>query len=294
MEINKLLKFLACPNCSSNLKLINSKKISCTKCLEKYQIVQGIPVLVNKKNLDSQEKKQTVWFNDHYSKFEDKYHLENWRISMLNRIFKQKFSSKVKTYLDIGCGATGYTVIEAAKQNNWISFGVDISMEAMIKAKKLAKTQKVKDKTAFIVASAQGLPFKKNIFDYISLVSVLEHLENDSTTINQVKNILKKNKFLYVCVPNAYHKILPVIWPFYYYNDLKIGHKRHYSINSLNKLVEPFVLKKRFYNGHLIKFVQIFLDKTKIINDELWWRIEKQDINNNQSGVQLNAIYQKK
>lgn len=292
MEINKLLKFLACPICHSDLKLVNSKKIYCSNCSETYQIINGIPILINKKNLDTQEKKQTIWFDKHYSHFQNKYHLENWRISMLNRIFKQDFSSKIKNYLDIGCGATGYTVIEAAKQNNWLSFGVDISLEAMIKAKHFSKNQKVEDKTAFIVASAQNLPFKKNIFDYISLISVLEHLENDYSTVNEIKNILKKNKFLYICVPNTYKKILPIIWPFYYYNDLKIGHKRHYSIKSLNKLLKSFVLRKEFYNGHLIKFVQLFLDKIKIISNKFWWKIEKKDINNNQSGVQLNAIYQ--
>jgi len=294
MEINKLLKFLICPNCSSDLALVNSKKITCSRCHQNYQIIQGIPVLINKNNLDQQEKKQTIWFNKHYSQFKDEYHLENWRISMLNRIFNQKFSKEIKTYLDIGCGATGYTVIEAAKQNNWLSFGIDISLEAMIKAQHFAKDQGVFDKTAFIVSSAQNLPFKKNIFDYISAISLLEHLEDDQKTIDQIKNILKKDKFLYICVPNTYLKMWPFIWPFYYFNDLKIGHKRHYSINNLNKLVKSFILKKVIYNGHLIKFLQLFLEKTKIINNKLWWKIEKKDINKIQSGVQLNAVYQKK
>lgn len=294
MEINKLLKFLACPNCNSGLNFVNFKKLSCLKCHQNYPIVQGIPVLINKKTLDSQEKKQTIWFDKHYSQFGNKYHLENWRISMLNRIFKQDFSSKIKTYLDIGCGATGYTVIEASKQNNWLSFGVDISLEAMIKAQHFAKDQGVTDKTAFIVSSAQNLPFKKKIFDYISAISLLEHLEDDKKTIDQIKNILKKDKFLYICVPNTYLKMWPFIWPFYYFNDLKIGHKRHYSIKSLNKLVKSFTLKRVIYNGHLIKFLQLFLEKTKIINNKLWWKIEEKDINKIQSGVQLNAIYQKK
>lgn len=294
MEINKLLKFLSCPNCNSDLSLINSKKLSCLKCHQNYPIIQGIPVLINKNNLDLQEKKQTIWFDKHYSQFENKYHLENWRVSMLNRIFNQKFSKEIKTYLDIGCGATGYTVIESAKQNKWLSVGVDISLEAMIKAQHFAKIKKVDDKTAFVVSSAQNLPFKKDTFDYISAISLLEHLEDDKKTVIQIKNILKKDKFLYICVPNTYLKMWFFIWPFYYFNDLKIGHKRHYSINNLNKLLTGFKLKKCFYNGHLIKFLQLFLEKTKIINNKLWWVIEKKDINNNQSGVQLNTIYQKK
>ena len=297
MEINNLLKFLACPSCTNPfLELINSKKISCPKCFQTYPIIKGIPVLINKKTLDSQEKKQTIWFDKHYSQFQNKYRLENWRVSMINRIFKQKFSKNIKTYLDIGCGATGYTTIEAAKQNNWLSFGIDISLKAMIKAQSFAKSQKVEDKTAFIVSSAQNLPFKKNTFDYISAISLLEHLDDDQKTIVQIKNILKKEKFLYICVPNTYFKMWPFIWPFYYYNDLKIGHKRHYSIKNLNKILKSSNFKSinYFYNGHLIKFIQLFLEKTKIISNKLWWKIEKLDINHCSTGVQLNAIYQKK
>lgn len=295
MEINNLLKFLICPHCSSSkLNLLNNKKISCLKCHQEYRIVNNIPILIDIQTFDRQEKKQTIWFDKHYSQFNNKYHLENWRISMLNRIFKQNFSKKIKNYLDIGCGATGYTVIEAVKQNNWLSFGVDISLEAMIKAKRLAQNQGVDKKTAFIVASAQNLPFKKNTFDYISAISILEHLENDKKAISQISNILKTNKFLYICVPNTYLKIWPFIWPFYYFNDINIGHKRHYSIKSLNKLAKSFIPQKHFYNGHLIKFLQLFLNKLNIINNKLWWKIEKLDINNNSSGVQLNSIYQKK
>ncbi len=293
MNINKLLKYIYCPTCQSNLRLIGKDRLICTKKNHIFPIVKGVPVLLQKSELDNQELNQTVWFDQHYSKFKNKYDLENWRISMLNRIFNHSFTKSVKIYLDVGCGATGYTTIEAAKQKKWLSFGIDISLEAMVKANKHAVKNKVDGQTAFIVASAQNLPFKENIFDYVSFISVLEHLEKDSLAVKQVQNILKKNKYFYICVPNAYHKILPLIWPFYYYNDIKIGHKRHYSIRSLNRLLKGFTPKKHFYNGHLIKFLQLFLSKLKFINDNLWWKIEKTDVNNNQSGVQLNAIYQK-
>ena len=103
---------------------------------------------------------------------------------MLKRIFNHPFKKNIKTYLDIGCSATGYTTIEAAKRNNWLSFGIDISLEAVLKAKALSKKEKVDNKTIFIVCSAEHLPFKNNLFDYISAVSILEHLSNDKKLIN--------------------------------------------------------------------------------------------------------------
>jgi ubiquinone/menaquinone biosynthesis C-methylase UbiE len=293
MEIIKLIKFLACPNCGSNLQILNKNKLICTKCFEKYQIIKGIPILISQNTLGIQEKKQTIWFNKHYSQFDDKYSLENWRKSMIKRIFNQNIF-QVKNYLDIGCGATGYTAIEAAKQNNWLSFGVDISLEAMVKANQFSKTQGVYEKTSFIVASAQNLPFKKNLFDYISAISILEHLDNDKKAIIQINKILKDKRYLFICVPNSYLKIWFFIWPFYLYNDINIGHKRHYSVKKLNQLLTDYHLNNHFYNGHLIKFIQLFLEKLKIINNKNWWKIENIDINHNSNGVQLNALYQKK
>ncbi len=295
MQLAKLLKFLQCPYCGYPLVLNGPKIIRCSDCNTDYSVIGGVPVLMKEDHLNVQEKKQQIWFNTHYSKFSDeKYLLENWRLSMLDRIFSFVPKNKIKYYLDIGCGATGYTVIEAVKRNNWLSFGVDISLEAMLKAKALAQKNKVSDKTGFFVCSAEHLPFKKNIFDYVSAVSLLEHLERDKKTAVGIINKIKKGGYLYICVPNTYMRMWPFLWPIYKYLDYKIGHKRHYSIEGLTKLVsKKMAIKKVLYNCHLIKLLQLFLNKLGMINNQQWWVMEKKDINSNFFGIQLNAIYQK-
>ena len=55
-----------------------------------------------------------------------------------------------------------------------------------------------------------------------------------------------------------------------------------------------FELEGFFYNGHLIKFRQIFLDRISLIDEKKWWEMEKKDINKIPSGVQLNAIFRKR
>lgn len=298
MKAEEIIKYLQCPYCNNQDLHIKGNKIICSSCNTDFDLVEGIPILINKNKLNSQERNQTIWFDKHYSEFsQEMYHLERWRKSMLKRIFNQEFKEGIKMYLDIGCGATGYTVIEGAKRNNWISFGTDISLEAMIRAKKLAEKQGISDKTAFIVCTAENLPFKKSIFDYVSSISVLEHLEYDKIAIEKLLYVLKPGGYSYICVPNAYRRMWPFLWPVYYYNDLKIGHKRHYSIESLDKhFVNTFLCErnKLFYNGHLVKFIQLGLEKLNLINDEKWWKIEKKDISRDNSGVQLNVIYQKK
>lgn len=298
MDLAKILEFIKCPYCTDGQLYLKNGGMCCGVCGNFFNIIEEIPILVKHEKLCLQEMKQLEWFNRHYSEFsKEHYLLENWRLSMINRIFQASFREHVKTYLDIGCGATGYTVIEAARRNKWFAFGVDISLEAMLKAKYLAKNQGVEHMTAFIVASAENLPFKPNSLDYVSAVSVLEHLEHDEKTLKGIYEIIKDRGYLYICVPNTYKRMWPFLWPIYLYLDYKIGHKRHYSIENLNMRMKNdgiFELERVFYNGHLIKLCQIIFDRLHLIDDAKWWLMENKDINKSYTGIQLNAIYRKK
>ncbi|PIS08804.1 hypothetical protein COT75_04980 [Candidatus Beckwithbacteria bacterium CG10_big_fil_rev_8_21_14_0_10_34_10] len=295
MTIKNILKFIVCPYCHKKL-LLRSQQLNCSSCKNIFPIIKGVPILLKKNKLNKQEIKQQEKFDYYYRQYPLTYNLEYWQQSMLKRIFNHSFKRNIKTYLDIGCGAICYTTIEAVKRNNWLSFGVDISLEAVIKAKLLARKKGLDDKTAFLVCSAEHLPFKNNIFDYISAVSVLEHLANDKKLVNDAVRVLNKKSYLYICVPNAYKNIWPFLWPFYWLGDFRMGHQRHYSLKNLNKIMEKRGCKliKYFYNGHLIKLVQLLLEKLHLLKGKQWWQWEKKDINLNPKGLQLNAIYQKK
>ena len=124
----------------------------------------------------------------------------------------------------------------------------------------------------------------------------LEHLDNDNKTIENIYKILKNNGYFYVCVPNSYRNIWVFLWPVYFYFDRKVGHKKHYSSKDIINKMEKnklFKLEKIYYNGHLIKLWQLFLEKINLIDDKYWWLLEKKDINKNPSGMQLNAIFKK-
>lgn len=295
MKVEDILPLLKCPYCGNfNLTKKSSKLLLCKDCGRNYKIINGIPVFFELNNLSDHESKQKKWFEKHYSKYsKENYKLERWRLSVLKRIFSNLGSERINKYLDVGCGATGYTVIEAAKQNKLISVGIDISVEAMIRAKNFAEQQKVGDRTAFIVCSAEKLPFKDNIFDLVSAVSVLEHMENDRSVVKNINHILKKNGLFYILVPNSNKNIWPFLWPIMFYNDKVLGHKRHYSIESLKNIMDGYLLKKYFYNAHLLKIAITVLEKMILIDDKKWWKTEINDINLNSTGVQLNAYFQK-
>jgi hypothetical protein len=49
-----------------------------------------------------------------------------------------------------------------------------------------------------------------------------------------------------------------------------------------------------FYNGHLIKLYQLFLEKFSRLDEKTWWEMETKDITKGSRGLQLNAVYRKK
>jgi ubiquinone/menaquinone biosynthesis C-methylase UbiE len=247
------------------------------------------------------QRAQRALFDKHYNKF-DSYKLENWRKSFLNRIFSHldiPDRSGGGYYLDVGVGGSGYTVIEAAKLGQK-SIGVDLSLEAIQKARLFARQEGVGDSSYFVVCSAERLSFKDNIISKMSFASVLEHIYDDEKTIKEVWRILKEKGRVFVIVPNAYRRIYFFLCPPYYIIDKMIGHLRHYSQEALVAKFkacgfEPLAV---IYSGHLIKIAQFLISKIfgeKGFFSRLWWYFENIDLKkeSKNTGLQLTCVFQK-
>ena len=82
-----------------------------------------------------------------------------------------------------------------------------------------AKTKK----TTYVVGDVtESNLFKKNYFDVIVVLEVLEHLEDDDAAVKILKGYLKKGGIIIASVPNRnlLHAVNPVMYT---------QHKRHYS-----------------------------------------------------------------
>lgn len=243
-----------------------------------------------KKHYQDQQKYYGKKFSHHFSG-----QWQNWEESYLKRIFTNIPIKKNGFYLDIGSGS-GYVVIEAAKRGvNGI--GIDLSVEGVRKAKSFALQNKVDENSLFILAGAEKLPFKNEVFNGITLIMVLEHIIDDALAIKEIYRVLKPGGKVYITVPNTYRKIWPFLWPIYLWHDKKVGHLRHYSIGQLGEKFETegFVLKKYFYTGHLIKLWQVFIGALFPKKDDWWWHFEEKDLRNtSQMAVNLIAVFEKK
>jgi ubiquinone/menaquinone biosynthesis C-methylase UbiE/uncharacterized protein YbaR (Trm112 family) len=294
--VNPLFKFLVCPSCKG--ALVIGRTLKCKNCRRVYHFEKGIPVLIP--DTDSKQLKiQQQIFNREYGGLQ-KYILHNWQVSFINRLVSSFGLEKKKkgVYIDVGSGGAGYTVIELAKKGLY-GVGIDLSMTGMLKAKRFAEREGVGDRCLFVVCDAERLPLKSDSFNFVSCIMLLEHLKNDQMAAQEISRITKKGGKVFISVPNTYFKMWPFLWPLYLVWDRKLGHVRHYSAGRLSKLFKSNNLKrdKIFYTVHLVKFLQLALDKITppVLKNRVWWWLEDLDWKQThiQTGLNLNALFEK-
>jgi 2-polyprenyl-3-methyl-5-hydroxy-6-metoxy-1,4-benzoquinol methylase len=144
--------------------------------------------------------------------------------------------------LDIGCGweAKLLTAVEACIHSG---IGVDFKAPAI-------KTEKLE---TLSLTLQDELPFKDSSFDFITMLAVMEHLENDEAVLKECARLLRPGGGLLITVPSWYAK--PVL-EFLSYKlnlinpDEIRDHKRYYNKQDLVVLlgsVEQLQLETHMY-----------------------------------------------
>tara|TARA_Y200000002_G_scaffold372934_1_gene371355 strand:+ start:264 stop:950 length:687 start_codon:yes stop_codon:yes gene_type:complete len=113
----------------------------------------------------------------------------------------------------------------------------------------LSKKQKKNKK---ITVKKNFKKLKKNYFDTILYLDVIEHIKKDKTEIVNAYKLLKTNGNLIICVP-----AFQFLYSLY---DKKIGHFRRYSKNDFKKLLHDCNIKNykmRYFD--FLGFCLIFL-----------------------------------
>lgn len=126
---------------------------------------------------------------------------ENKMKSLLDRLLKETFSiyyqvraplvyrmlalDQEDKVLDIGCHQGNWSVKLVARVN--LLVGIDINRKDLSKARKNPLLRKA----SFVLASAEFLPFKKDVFNKILLIDVIEHIFNDKKSVLEASRVLK-------------------------------------------------------------------------------------------------------
>ena len=124
-----------------------------------------------------------------------------WHFTKFDYI-KKKINKK-NIHLDVGCGSGTFISL----LNNKESYGIDISSKQIKYASK-----KYGKKNKKFYSFSKRIPFKKNFFDSISLIELIEHLSDREIYIlfKEIFRILKPNGVIHITTPN-YLSFWPLI-----------------------------------------------------------------------------------
>lgn len=131
---------------------------------------------------------------------------------------------KNKVIVDVG-STFGWLAREIKKDNPKKYIGVEPNQESVDFAKANVKYAQ------FHQGYAEKLPIKSNSADIVVFFDVIEHVQNEKKSLQEIARVLKKNGILLLTTPYD-HPITKLLDPAWYF-----GH-RHYSKRSLEKLLK--------------------------------------------------------
>jgi len=161
------------------------------------------------------------------------------RRKLLKEIFKKISRKTPIKILDVGC-CTGYNLHLLNKYGK--VYGVDLEKKAVDYCHKRGF------KTVKLLKNGLKLPFKKNSFDIITCLDVLEHIPEDEIYLKELYRVLKPKGKLILFTP-----AIKLLWS---QLDVKSHHQRRYTKEELAKKAKKakFNIKEINYFNYLLFF----------------------------------------
>ena len=135
-----------------------------------------------------------------FAKTKEEIQYSNWghlnikRQKIENKIWKRLISSDSRA-LDIVCGKGFFLKRLYDNFGSFIEYyGVDILSVAIYNTKNYFNFPK------YFVSPAERLPFEEKTFDYIQIISTLEHVLKPSLVIREAYRVLKDKGYLYIVI----------------------------------------------------------------------------------------------
>lgn len=221
-----------CVDCGFEL----DNDLGCESCKRKYDKLFGIPVLFSTEDMNSEifqrylKNYDEIVHDDLKKSFVSKNTKKKLRDIMLR--FMGCISQKDKV-IDVGCGLG--EILSGI--NCKVKVGCDIALEYLIS---------LEPQITPILCNVEKLPFK-NEFDLAICTSVLEHVLDPYSTLENIHSALKKEGKLYVRVPIEKDLCL------YDHRKYEFTHLRTFDKERLIKMLEETGFKvkriKRIFIG---------------------------------------------
>ncbi len=157
-----------------------------------------------------------------------------------NDYFKKILASNLlnknlKKILDAGSGIGAYTFLLGQTFPKAVITGGDIDKYKLKSCQKMAKELGLKN-VEFDYLNITKINNKENYYDFVVNIDVLEHVDNYELALENFFNMLQKNGYLYIHVPQPNQKRI--------FSFFKKWHQEDHMREGINKLDLENVLKK--------------------------------------------------
>lgn len=175
-----------------------------------------------------------------------------------------------KRVLEVGCGFGGFCIRMAEEGADVIA--LDISSQAIKKARNFVKQLKIRSRIDFAIGDAQYLPFRDQSQEVVVCSETLEHIEDYERAFDELVRTTEKGGHLYVTVPNLLSTLffecvitLSIGQPRYIKNFFSVEKEHVFHIFKVNKLFNRQKLKIERIQGtdlfHLSLVTRKFLKR---------------------------------
>lgn len=149
----------------------------------------------------------------------------------------KKYINKGDSFLDLGCGA-GYYLMKAEDEFKCDVYGVDPSpgKHGVGRFSKIANNQ-------IIQGYAEEIAFDNEKFDVVLCSHVLEHVNDENTSLREINRVLKKDGILIIGMPTATMSLIAII--------------SHYIFTTHINIL--FFIQNLFKRDSIDRFIHIFI-----------------------------------
>jgi ubiquinone/menaquinone biosynthesis C-methylase UbiE len=195
-----------------------------------------LPIFFNMKSkivLNKRKKTEQQTFSD--LKAYDELMSRPYFVYLKQKITKEleKYHFKNKKILEIGAGRSEF--LSLFDRNNEV-VALDISPILL---------KENKGKAKLVVGDAENLPFKDQSFDFVYMVGVLHHLEDQNKALKEVNRVVKSGGQIFISEPTKWSLNLPYYWV----RRLAIflmGEKKYQKISGCGSPEETFINERVF------------------------------------------------